>query len=1676
MKSKTLQRLLSLSLALILVLGMFSGVTVSAEENSVEFVTASLEDNTLTERADALYREINLLPATGGNRNGRIRLSNFTQSANGANEVKNLKGKYYLIRFQSDVFYALDGSWTETNGNLPLKKVTISDAQNFYYVSGSISPSMAFSFHYQGLTSNGMPAYVLRFNNGKNLGIGTQYTGTYTNLYNVKADTTADLAKAPQVRLEHPDGSGWLRIRNAAGTHGLRQSSDMSCVRWKDNSAGDNAYDGNALYLYRLWSTEALCSLIHEMQTYLETPGIYEESVYGEFLDCLENSIRIFQTYNPYPTKLIEADDNIQDTLDKQVSALKAFQSKLVPTEDPTVAQLALILRKELDTLPTTGTNRNGRVRLSSFTQSADGSTDMKDLKGKYYLIRNQDNVFYALDGSWAGSNGNLPLKQVNPSDTTSYYYITSGISTTMAFSFHYRSKASNGMPTYVLRFNNGNNLGIGTQYSGYTNLYYVKGDTTADLAKAPQIRFEHPDGSGWVRIRNSTGTHGLRQSSDMSCVRWKDNSAGDNSYDGNALYLYRLWSTNGLIDAIQDMKSYLDTPEFYKESVYKKFLTCMEESIAMFTQYNVPPKALIQPYDFIQDTLDAKEAELRSYVSKLSLDIREPSDASLASKTTIHQLPSKQVRAEGDYSHNMSYVIRTRKGKIIIIDGGWEQDNSDGKYLFSYLQQITGDSTPHIDAWFITHAHGDHHGAVSTFANLYKDQVTIDAYYHHNPTEAELTKYMPTESITGVNRVSMQMKKFKNKDGGEVKQIKVNSRHSGLCNSSFDFDEVHIDILLDFSDIIWAADNISGTFSGTWPVEGRNFKNMTMKELVKSNFNETSIVFRVSVGGKNILFTGDAGYVAGYMLNKYHDAHASNANKYYSIKSDYVQVAHHGYYGLTKATYNRIDPDVGLWPTPKYEYTGSKSDLALPYALEWFAEMGVTNYASYLGPQVFGFPVVRSDVPISIPAELKDYIFDAEYYSAKYEDAAMLYGTDEVGLYYHFINYGIEEGRSASPFFDVRFYATQNGQNFIDSHKGNYVAVFQDFLNNYKTDNLKKLSENFDASVYAKNHKELASQGYTTNFSLLKHYVNSGYEKGEIPSTTFRCDDLTNTYHSNCAVTQGTVPTCTTAGKTASIKCNTCGLVLQGAVTIPATGHKELTDPGYCAACTTDGLTEGKHCSVCNTVTVAQEVIPALGHEVVTTSALAPTCTAEGMTEGSYCSRCSLVLSAQEILPAAGHTPEDTEGYAPTCTENGLTEGQKCSVCQEILVAQEVIPAKGHTVVIRTGRAPTCTNSGLSDGQDCSVCGEVLVAQTVLPRLGHSYTYVRVDAQTHEKDCENCNFREIQEHSFTDGACICGELEEKEAILDPNLKIGHSLNLASDISINFGVAKTLLAGFDMSTVYMESTVEVYEGEEYKGTTTIRNEPVDSGYYYYFTLTGLTAVQMNDTITSVFYGTKDGQPYYSNADVYKISDYAYSQLNKTSAPDRLKTLCADLLRYGAKAQIFKGYRTAQLADAKLTEAHRAFLSDSEAVAFGNTNKVLGDLPDAPVTWYGKALDLDSKVCLKFIFNPAGFSSDLTDLTLKVSYKDLFGEEMHLTITDPYDYSGNGLLYAFTLDALLASELREVVSVQVYAGNTPVSATLQYSADTYGNNKTGDLGELCKALFAYSDSAKAYFAS
>ena len=512
---------------------------------------------------------------------------------------------------------------------------------------------------------------------------------------------------------------------------------------------------------------------------------------------------------------------------------------------------------------------------------------------------------------------------------------------------------------------------------------------------------------------------------------------------------------------------------------------------------------------------------------------------------------------------------------------------------------------------------------------------------------------------------------------------------------------------------------------------------------------------------------------------------------------------------------------------------------------------------------------------------------------------------------------------------------------------------------------------------------------------------------------------------------------------------------------------HTAVTDQAVPATCTEAGKTEGSHCELCKVIIVAQQTIPAKGHSYTSTVTKEATCAAAGVRTFT-CGACK--DSYTEAIPATDHSYTSTVTKEATCTAAGVRT-YTCGACKDSYT--EVIPAKGHTEVTVTGYAATCLESGMTDGISCSVCQAVLKAQEPTPRLGHDYKYTDNGDGTHHVSCSRCSkVARDQAHTMEGDSCsLCGAVDSTP-VVDEAVVLRHSLNLASDISINYAVAESQLADYD--SYYLSCLIPVYEGNSYKGSTTVDIQPELKNGYYYFTLKGLTAVQIGDSIQATLHMKQGSRSFCSKADDYSVATYAYAQLNKTDVDAPLKTLCAQLLRYGAKAQIFKGYRTDALADASLTTAQAAYLSDLNAVSFGSNNKDLGDLAAPSVAWVGKSLDLNSKVTLKYAFDPSGYTGNEEDLSLRVSYLDVNGKTVEHTITGAKVYNPDKGWYAFDVDTLLAAELRSVVSAAIYHGDTQVSTTLLYSADTYANNKEGALLTLCQALFAYSDSAKAFF--
>ena len=299
-----------------------------------------------------------------------------------------------------------------------------------------------------------------------------------------------------------------------------------------------------------------------------------------------------------------------------------------------------------------------------------------------------------------------------------------------------------------------------------------------------------------------------------------------------------------------------------------------------------------------------------------------------------------------------------------------------------------------------------------------------------------------------------------------------------------------------------------------------------------------------------------------------------------------------------------------------------------------------------------------------------------------------------------------------------------------------------------------------------------------------------------------------------------------------------------------------------------------------------------------------------------------------------------------------------------------------------------------------------------------------------------------------------------------------HSLDLANDISVNYILPKDQFDGFEQ--IRMEIDRPIYEGNTLVNWETILMEPVEKGEYYYFIVDDMTAVQMNNILQAVIYAHKDGVDYITESDYYSIGTYAYNQMNKDNSAAALRRVCAELLRYGSKSQLYKNYRTDALVDASMTETHLSYLTALEDVTFGSVNQILNDLPNAPVKWKGVGLDLQTKVIVRMVLDLSEYEGSPEDLSVRVDVTDENGMEFTHVVTECKPYGGIDNLYAFDFTELKAAELRSVLSMTAFAGNTQVSATRVYSVDTYGNGKTGDLEVTCRALIAYADAAYAYF--
>lgn len=221
--------------------------------------------------------------------------------------------------------------------------------------------------------------------------------------------------------------------------------------------------------------------------------------------------------------------------------------------------------------------------------------------------------------------------------------------------------------------------------------------------------------------------------------------------------------------------------------------------------------------------------------------------------------------------SQNESFLITSKSGKLIMVDGGLPEDTE-------HLKEILRARGGRVAAWLITHPHSDHVGALTNILNDPASGITIDAiYYNFAPIEwywanEEYRAQMVADCMAALANLSPSVN-HPNIRKGEVINV----------------DDVRITV-------------------------------MNEPYLFQTNaINNSSVAYRVELNGRRIMFLGDMGVPAGNsFLNEYKD----NLNE---LKAEIVQMAHHGEQGVDRNVYEAIGAHTCLWCCPQWLWDNDK-------------------------------------------------------------------------------------------------------------------------------------------------------------------------------------------------------------------------------------------------------------------------------------------------------------------------------------------------------------------------------------------------------------------------------------------------------------------------------------------------------------------------------------------------------------------------------------------------------------------------------------------------------------------------------------------------------------------------------------------------------------------------------
>ena len=226
-----------------------------------------------------------------------------------------------------------------------------------------------------------------------------------------------------------------------------------------------------------------------------------------------------------------------------------------------------------------------------------------------------------------------------------------------------------------------------------------------------------------------------------------------------------------------------------------------------------------------------------------------------------------------------MSYVIQLKDYSFIVIDGGTNESDNTNK-LYKYMTEKTpAGQKPTIACWLFTHPDPDHIGAPQRFLNNYMEQVELKAVASNFPDcSVQSTSQDDQKISSAIFALENLITRFFD--------ATVYTVHTG---QKFYFKGVEMEILFTEEDV--------------YPAK-------------VSSYNDTSLMVRFTFdNGKTFTVLGDGTEQTSKQV-------ASTYKEY--LKSDILQLAHHGLIGGDKTLYSYIDPSICFWATSKERFEGN--------------------------------------------------------------------------------------------------------------------------------------------------------------------------------------------------------------------------------------------------------------------------------------------------------------------------------------------------------------------------------------------------------------------------------------------------------------------------------------------------------------------------------------------------------------------------------------------------------------------------------------------------------------------------------------------------------------------------------------------------------------------------------